>query len=216
VHVDSLFVAGKRAVDLETIYPVGSLYFNASNAANPASLFGFGTWVEFGPGRAVVCYNAAEAEFNGAEKTGGVKAHTLSAAEMPYHTHVQDAHAHSVYDPSHAHGVSDPGHNHAQSSHSHGITGVIQSGVTGVGRYEFDAIGTGPDTLAFTQASIPNANTNAATSGNVAAVSNVAIAAAGTGVAIYAATPTNQYAGGNVPHTNLQPFITCFVWKRTA
>ena len=33
------------------IYPVGSIYINAASATNPATLFGFGTWVEFGAGR---------------------------------------------------------------------------------------------------------------------------------------------------------------------
>ena len=216
VHVDALYIAGRRAVDLETIYPVGSLYFNASNGTNPAALFGFGTWVEFGPGRAVVCYNAAEAEFNAPEKTGGVKSHTLTQSEMPYHTHPQDPHAHPMYDPGHTHPVTDPGHNHPQNAHSHTITGVIQSTVSGVGRYEFEAIGTGPDVLAFTQATTPNASTNPFTATNIAQATNVAISPAATGVQTYPVTAVNQYAGGNVAHTNLQPFITCFIWKRTS
>lgn len=38
--------------------------------------------------------------------TGGAQTHTLSSAEMPSHTHTQDAHAHSIYDPTHTHGLS--------------------------------------------------------------------------------------------------------------
>jgi len=39
---------------LQLIYPVGSIYTNASNATNPATLFGFGTWVAFGAGRVLI------------------------------------------------------------------------------------------------------------------------------------------------------------------
>lgn len=45
-------------VDYATIaaamYPVGSIYINASVSTNPATLFGFGTWVAFGAGRVPV------------------------------------------------------------------------------------------------------------------------------------------------------------------
>ena len=56
---------------------------------------------------------------------GGEEQHTLSPAEMPYHTHgVNDpGHAHSVYDPSHAHSVADGGHAHGvyDPQHIHGV-----------------------------------------------------------------------------------------------
>ena len=35
-------------------YPVGSIYLNASVATNPATLFGFGTWTAFGAGRVLL------------------------------------------------------------------------------------------------------------------------------------------------------------------
>lgn len=74
---------------LGVIYPVGSLYFNATNSANPGTLLGFGTWAAFGAGRVPVGYDSSQTEFNAAEKTGGAKTHTLTTAEMPAHTHGQ-------------------------------------------------------------------------------------------------------------------------------
>jgi hypothetical protein len=71
---------------LKKAYPIGSVYINASNATNPASLLGFGTWSEYGQGRVLVG-KSAEAEFDTAGKTGGEKTHTLTIAEMPAHTH---------------------------------------------------------------------------------------------------------------------------------
>ena len=69
------------------LYPVGSIYINASVATNPATLLGFGTWVAFGSGRTMVGLDAGQTEFNTLEETGGAKTHTLTTSEIPSHTH---------------------------------------------------------------------------------------------------------------------------------
>ncbi len=58
---------------LQSLYPVGSIYINAGVSTNPATLLGFGTWVAFGAGRVPVGFDAGDALFNAAEKTGGSK-----------------------------------------------------------------------------------------------------------------------------------------------
>lgn len=58
---------------LLAIYPVGSVYINAANINDPATLLGFGTWVEVGSGRVLVGLNASETEFDTIGKTGGSK-----------------------------------------------------------------------------------------------------------------------------------------------
>jgi hypothetical protein len=65
-------------------YPVGSLYMNASNSTNPATLLGFGTWSEFGEGRMLL----GESGSYSAGSTGGSSTHTLTAAQLPDHNHV--------------------------------------------------------------------------------------------------------------------------------
>ena len=38
--------------------------------------------------------------------TGGAQTHTLTEAQMPSHTHTQNAHGHSIYDPTHTHALT--------------------------------------------------------------------------------------------------------------
>ena len=85
---------------LAVVYPVGSIFIATVNT-NPATLFGFGTWVAFGAGRALVGLNGADPDFDVAGEVGGAKTHALTTGEIPSHTHVQDS------------------HNHTQDAHSH-------------------------------------------------------------------------------------------------
>ena len=72
---------------LEKVYPVGSIYINASISTNPATLLGFGTWVAFGAGKVIVGLDSSDTDFDTAEETGGAKTHTLTTSEIPSHTH---------------------------------------------------------------------------------------------------------------------------------
>jgi hypothetical protein len=86
---------------LAAVYPVGSIYVNASSSTNPSTLLGFGTWEAFGAGRVMVGLNASDALFDTAEETGGSKdavvvahTHTYSGTtgnDSPDHTHLSNA-----------------------------------------------------------------------------------------------------------------------------
>lgn len=83
------------------IYPVGSIYSNATSGTNPATLIGFGTWVAYGQGRVTVGIDTSDTSFNTPGKTGGTKTETLNESQIPshYHTGVTDAqgnHTHSA------------------------------------------------------------------------------------------------------------------------
>lgn len=144
----------------EQMYPVGSLYFNATDNTNPDTLLGFGTWVAFGAGKVPVGYDATDTDFNAAEKTGGTKTTSLTIAQLPSHTHVQDAHFHTQYD--------DRGVQYSAPGYANTATVWAQG-------YKFN-----------------------------------------TGSNTQATTATNQSTGSGEAHSNLAPFITVYIFKRTA
>ena len=146
---------------IDFIYPVGSIYMSV-NSVSPATLFG-GTWESFGTGRTLVGVDASQTEFASVEKTGGAKTHTLTTAQMPSHTHTQNAHSHSV--------------------RYKGFTGLSESsgGWLVLRRNESGDSYDGTD-----------------------------------GDGAISATATNQNTGGGGAHNNLQPYITVYMWKRTA
>ena len=82
---------------LAALYPVGSIYTNATDSTNPGTLLGFGTWSAFAAGRVMVGFNASNALFDTAEETGGsADAITVS------HTHSATS---TVSDPGHTHSI---------------------------------------------------------------------------------------------------------------
>jgi len=71
--------------------PIGSIYENGAVGTNPATLLGYGTWVEFGTGRMTVALNAGDPIMDLVAETGGSK-----DAVVVNHTH-------SIIDPGHGH-----------------------------------------------------------------------------------------------------------------
>ena len=80
---------------LQVLYPIGSVYSNATSSTNPATLLGFGTWTAFGAGKVMVGLDSGDATFSTVGNTGGSKdAITVS------HTHTATS---TVTDPGHKH-----------------------------------------------------------------------------------------------------------------
>lgn len=139
----------------QALYPVGSVYINATNNTNPASLLGFGTWVAFGAGRVPVGFNAADPLFDTAEETGGSKDSIVVS-----HTHTAT--------------VTDPGHAHQINASNEILAGGSFSTLR------------------------PVSGGNSTTSST-------------TGI-----TVSNSTTGSSGTNANLQPYITVYMWKRTA
>jgi hypothetical protein len=152
---------------LSAIYPVGSIYTNASSSTNPATLLGFGTWAAFGAGRVMVGFDSGNALFDTAEETGGsADAITVS------HTHTATS---TVTDPTHQHYVG--------SNDSTAGAGGDAGNQEFVRSYN---AGNGPATYSsYSSTGITVATTNAST-------------------------------GSSGTNANYQPYITVYMWKRTA
>ena len=154
---------------ISALYPVGSIYTNATSGTNPATLFGFGTWTAFGAGRVMVGLDASNALFDVVGDTGG-SADAITVA----HTHTFSA---------------TSGTMNSNASHSHTTTNSYYS----------------PDAAAGTLSRGGSANftsNNAVNSTNIDHTHNV--------------SGTTASAGASGTNANYQPFITVYMWKRTA
>ena len=152
-YTDAAIAAAKQA-----LYPVGSIYINATNATNPGTLLGFGTWTAFGAGRVPVGFNAGNPLFDTAEETGGsADAITVS------HNHTATS--------------TDAGHAHDFGSDAYNVSSGPVTTVRPVGA------GTGTTTSTTGFANI---------------------------------TTTVGTTGSSGTNANYQPYITVYMWKRTA
>jgi hypothetical protein len=151
---------------LQALHPVGSIYINATNATNPGTLLGFGTWVAFGAGRVPVGFNAADPLFDSAEETGGSK-----DAVVVSHTH------------------TFTGTTNTTGAHNHTFFWGVNTGTAQ--NY--------PDVDNTTTASINNSNVVSTAGDHSHTVSG-----------------TTASTGSSGTNANLQPYITVYMWKRTA
>lgn len=195
---------------LTAAWPIGSVYI-AVVSTNPATLLGFGTWEAFAAGRVLVGLDSQQTEFDAAEETGGAKTHTLTSAEMPSHTHTQDAHTHTQNSHNHtqdSHNHTQDAHTHTQNAHSHTVTNVGSAATGGTANL------TGANDTSSTTATAANAtatNQNTTATNQATTATNQATTATNQN-----ATATNQSTGGGGAHNNLQPYIVVHMWKRTA
>lgn len=88
----SPYHTGNKPAMLGVVYPVGSIYMNATDATNPATLLGFGTWQALGTGRMLIGAGSGtdarnETKTFAGGSTGGEYNHVLTVSEMPEHAH---------------------------------------------------------------------------------------------------------------------------------
>lgn len=124
-------------------FPIGAIYLTASNIS-PASFLG-GTWVQIGEGRVLVGVGTLGSDTYAEGATGGIAQQTLTAAQLPAHTH--------------ASGTLQVGA--GQGSHSHFIGGG-QAGSGGAFTGEGIALGPQPSSSDALPAMNVNAGATAA------------------------------------------------------
>lgn len=224
VEIDSIVTQIKKDIsnkileDNKKKYYVGKLIFDTKNV-NPATYLGFGTWQLWGAGKVPVGVDTSQSEFNTVEKTGGEKTHKLTLAEIPSHTHTFKGNVTS----------SNGAHTHTLNNHTHSLSGttsgnnvsvagilsygnILTSNTNNEGKIMGGALGNGWASnakITLNSASTHTHTISGTTGSNNGNTSN-------SGAHTHTISGTNTNSGGDGTHNNLQPYITCYIWKRIA
>ena len=173
---------------LQFLYPVGTIYTSTSST-NPGTTFGFGTWTAFGAGRVLIGAGTNGGQTFAGGDTGGTYAPNLLS-----HTHTGTTGTESA---NHTHGFSGTtGGQSADHSHTFGNGGVAGGG------YAVLSNGKGSDT--FTSGTSNDHTHNF--SGTTTGISNNHT----HGFTTDASSSGSQTTG------NMQPYVTVYMWQRTA
>lgn len=91
---------------LDAAWPLGSVYENANNGANPSSvgLLGFGTWVPYAEGRVTVGYASGDPDFGSLGQQGGTKTVSLTGPQNGPHRHYVASTLHDFKDGGYSYG----------------------------------------------------------------------------------------------------------------
>lgn len=159
---------------------------------NPSTLFG-GTWIAWGTGRVPIGVDTTQSAFNTVEKTGGTYSINL------VHSHTVNSHSHSS--AAHTHSLSSGWAKIGRCANYLG--GIAYKTGSGAGSTTYDRAqsnggGIAGGSFAATDTSALGGNTSSTTPGNTGSASP------GT---------NNQLSGSQ---SIIQPYITCYMWKRTA
>lgn len=182
--------------EAQALRPVGSI-IKLYVSTNPATLLGFGAWQRTAQGRIHISLNEMDTDLALVGGTGGEKNHTLSSAENPQHTHPGTA---SVTSHNHEGGSLSATSSETSHVHNYTIRSDVDSTVNAVINYGSEYSGY-HNTTGRTQ------ENSAHTHGLSGSTASVAASGSGT---------TSIFQGGGLPHNNMPPFFSVYIWKRTA
>ena len=193
-------------------FPVGAVYMSTTSA-NPSTFWTGTTWQAFATGKTIVGIDTSDTDFNSVNKVGGSKEVVLTIPNLPTHNH-------TVGDNSHSHTANEVGdHSHTLNDHSHYIaphqhgSGWGERGATGYwgnwpGTNFKGAYGLDNDNNMFLTSPVDQWTNGAG-----------AVGMSGSGAhshTINATTHSHTLSntGSNTAHSNLQPYIVTYIWKR--
>ena len=160
--------------------------YMSTSGTNPGNLFG-GTWVAWGSGRVPVGVNWNDGNFNAVEKTGGQSTVTIASNNLPAHNH----------------GINDPGHQHTLDIGAYRIPTAAQ---------DIGEVQSSSSSGSYSSPSVSGSTTTQEWS----EFSGTSLTPASSLTGISTQNAYGNAGGGADAMTNLQPYITCYMWKRTA
>lgn len=234
---------GLSAADvIALIYPVGAIMPTTSNV-NPGTYLTGTTWESFGAGKTLVGVDTADNDFKTVEKTGGAKTasdgghthyvsgHTLTEAEIPQHSHDMEhthsdtfaitsagAHTHTMYETTSSNGPSGGIRTLGWKTASANKDFELQSPY-----YDQKSAGSGSDfgSVSFVLNGDHTHTVDGTTTRDGAHThpisGRVSEYTGGTGT--YGGGDPHNHGDTNTTHvevSTVQPYITCYFWRRTA
>ena len=193
-------------------FPVGAIYMSTTSA-NPSTFWTGTTWQAFATGKTIIGIDTSDTDFNSVNKTGGSKEVVLTVPNLPIHSH-------TVGDNSHSHtanGVGD--HSHTLNDHSHYLP-PHQHGSGWGERNQTGYWGNWPGSN-FRGSNSTDWDNNMFLTSPVDQWTNGAGAVGMSGSGAHSHTinatthsHTLSNTGSNTAHSNLQPYVVTYIWKR--
>ena len=225
--LDDLY--GLTADDIwQKVWPVGSIYTSVS-PTSPATLFG-GTWEEFGTGKSLVGIDTSDSDFNTVEKTGGSKTKTLAIGNLPAHTHSVNINTNGA--GSHSHSVAAVNAGNQSANHTHSVAAFNTEATAPTDSYvsynnaanlaprcSYTGAAESYTILALTTTRSHTHKVPAHNTGGQSANHTHTVPAHNTGTVANHTHNVNGDTGstGSGTALNVQnPYITVYMWKRTA
>ena len=194
-------------------FPVGAIYMSTTSA-NPSTFWTGTTWQAFATGKTIVGIDTSDTDFNSVNKVGGSKEVVLTIPNLPTHNHTvgDNSHSHTANGVGdHSHTLNDhahylPPHQHATSWGERDKTGYW--GNYGASNSYIGSGDTDGDNNMFLTSPVDQWTNGAG-----------AVGMSGSGAhshTINATTHSHSLSdtGSNTAHSNLQPYIVTYIWKR--
>ncbi len=179
---------------MQEYYPVNSIYTSFSNT-NPSDLFG-GTWVSFGQGKTLVGVDPEDAAYSTSNLTGGSKTHLHTTQEHTLTTDEIPSHVHTIA----AQTISGGNHNHSM--------GGLWSGGSG-GKISLYIKSSGRNSISHNTESNPNYAPEYYRGSHGHTLPESTTSANTT-------TESAHDHGDTTTASSMQPYVTVYMWKRTA